>query len=154
VVSRNLQPTNVKADAAMIVQLTKYATLHLEKIVNGTIVSHIPSYLPHDSIMDIFNPDADGNWGFGALAKEVYGSQEQWKRVKDDLQDMYLKDTELYQAIHGYDHSTIMVILTNRTVVKYYMIFDPLLASLKLTTFTDRVVSLDIGFNPSAVSLL
>jgi hypothetical protein len=144
----------MKADAAMIVQLTKHATLHLEKIVNGTIVSHIPSYLPHDSIMDIVNPEADGNCGFRALAKEVYGSQEEWKRVKDDLQNIYLKDTGLYQAIHGYDHSTIMDILTNRTEVKYYMIFNPLLASLNLTTFTDRVVRLDIGFNASAVSLL
>jgi hypothetical protein len=48
-----------------------------------------------------------------------------------------------------------MDILTNRTDVKYYMIFDPLLASLNLTTFTDRVVSLDIRFSfPSAVSFL
>jgi hypothetical protein len=120
----------VKADAAMIVDLTKHATLHLEKIVNGTIALDIPSYLPHDSITDIFNPEADGNCGFRALAKEVCGSQEEWKRVKDDLQDMYLKDAGLYQEIHGFDHSTIMDILTNRTEVKYYMIFDPLLASL------------------------
>jgi hypothetical protein len=155
VLSRNLRSTNLNADAAMIVDLTKHAKLHLEKIVNGTIASDIPSYLPHGSIMDIFNPDADGNCGFRALAKEVYGSQEEWKRVKDDLQDMYLKDSGLYQEIHGFDHSTIMDILTNLTEVEYYMIFGPLLASLNLTTFTDKVVSLDIGFSfPTAVSLL
>jgi hypothetical protein len=52
-------------------------------------------------MMDNFNPKCNGNCSFRALAKEVYGSQEEWIRVKNDLQGMYLKDAELFSEMHA-----------------------------------------------------
>jgi hypothetical protein len=69
VVSRNLQSTDVEADAAMIVDLTKHARLHLEKIVNGTIASDIPSYLPHGR-----------SWKSSILSLTVIAASELWPK--------------------------------------------------------------------------
>jgi hypothetical protein len=93
----------MKADKAMIVSLTKHTKLHLENTVNETIAADIPSYIPHGCIMDIITLESDGNCGLRAMAKAVYGSQAEWKRVKDDLHDMYLKGAGSCQEIHGFD---------------------------------------------------
>jgi hypothetical protein len=119
VASCNLPSTNVNSAATAIVDFTMHTRLHLESMVNGNISSDIPSYLPHESTMDIFDPRADGNCGFRALAKAVYGSEEEWRRVKDDLLDAYRKDEAFYQDVHGFDHSRILEILNDRTEVTY-----------------------------------
>ncbi|GAB5587963.1 hypothetical protein Unana1_02863 [Umbelopsis nana] len=69
---KDVASTNLKANTAAIVDLTKHVRLHLESIVNGTVASNRPSYLPHESTMDIFNPRVDGNCGFRAFATDVY----------------------------------------------------------------------------------
>jgi len=114
--SRGLKSTSLNAKAAGIVNQTQ-TMVKLEHLLQAA-ASNLPDYLPPGSLLDIFNPAADGNCGFRALAKAVYGSEKEWQKVKEDLLDLYRVDISRYQEIHGFDQPTIETILTNRTVVR------------------------------------
>lgn len=116
--SRKLQFTKLNSEATALVNLATQARLRLEDIINDTVAEDTPSYIPHKSTSKIFNPLADGNCGFRALAEEVYGCQAEWKRVKDDLLDLYLQEHATYQNLYGFDDAEMVEILKNRDQVR------------------------------------
>lgn len=99
--------------------------------------------IPKKHIGNVYNPKADRNCGFRSIAHELYGDENEWKQVKQQMLDHFEANIAFYQQFFlqdDVDRARRILLCRDEEVPQSYYFTSPEHCRIACETFKRTIV--------------